>query len=63
MRNYLFTSLFLFIGLSLSAQTLDKAQLDALTEKHWQAGLQLLNELVSMPNDAVFPEQIKVNIA
>ena len=63
MRNYLFTSLFLFIGLSLSAQTLDKAQLDALTEKHWQAGLQLLNELVSMPNDDVFPEQIKVNIA
>ena len=63
MRNYLFTSLFLFIGLSLSAQTLDKAQLDALTEKHWQTGLQLLNELVSMPNDAVFPEQIAVNIA
>jgi len=63
MRNYLFTSLFLFFGLSLSAQTLDKALLDALTEKHWQAGLQLLNELVAMPNDAVFPEQIEVNIA
>ena len=63
MRNYLFTSLFLFFGLSLSAQTLDKAHLDALTEKHWQAGLQLLNELVAMPNDAVFPEQIEVNIA
>lgn len=63
MRHYLFTSLFLFFGLNLYAQTLDKARLDALTEKHWQSGLRLLNDLVSMPNDAVYPEQIAVNIA
>ena len=63
MRSYLFTSLFLLIGISLSAQTIDQAQLEALTEKQWQSGLRLLNELVSMPNDAVFPEQIAVNIA
>ena len=63
MRSYLFTSLFLLIGISLSAQTIDQARLEALTEKQWQSGLRLLNELVSMPNDAVFPEQIAVNIA
>jgi hypothetical protein len=56
MRSYLFTSLFLSIGISLSAQTIDQAQLEALTEKQWQSGLRLLNELVSMPNDAVYPE-------
>ena len=63
MRSYLFTSLFLLIGISLSAQTIDQARLEALTEKEWQSGLSLLNELVSMPNDAVYPEQIAVNIA
>ena len=63
MRSFLFTSLFLLVGISLSAQTLDKAQLEALTEKQWQSGIRLLNELVSMPNDAVFPKQIAVNIA
>jgi hypothetical protein len=53
MRSTFFTTLFLLVGISLSAQTLDKGQLDALTEKQWQSGLSLLNELVSMPNDAV----------
>jgi hypothetical protein len=49
MRSYLFTSLFLLIGISLSAQTIDQARLEALTEKQWQSGLRLLNELVAMP--------------
>jgi hypothetical protein len=40
MRSYLFTSLFLLIGISLSAQTIDQARLEALTEKQWQSGLQ-----------------------
>ena len=52
----------LLFSLNLSAQTLDRGQLEALTEKEWQSGLRLLNELVSMPNDAVYPEQIAVNI-
>jgi hypothetical protein len=53
----------LLFSLNLSSQTLDRGQLEALTEKEWQSGLRLLNELVSMPNDAVYPEQIAVNIA
>lgn len=53
----------LSFSLTLNAQKLDRAQLQALTEKQWQPALGLLNEIVSMPNDAVFPEQIEVNIA
>ncbi|GAA0880652.1 M20/M25/M40 family metallo-hydrolase [Algoriphagus jejuensis] len=33
-----------------------------MTEAQWQPALSLLTEIVSMPNDAVFPEQIEVNI-
>ncbi len=49
--------------LHLYAQTPDRAAMESMTEKHWQSGIQILNEIVSMPNDAVFPEQIAVNIA
>ncbi len=57
-----FLLLVLLISHGIFAQTPDRSQLESLTEKHWQSGLQLLNEIVSMPNDAVFPEQIEVNI-
>ncbi|MFN3997874.1 M20/M25/M40 family metallo-hydrolase [Algoriphagus sp.] len=61
MRIPVFIFCFLF-SISLSAQKLDRNQLEALTEKQWQPALKLLNEIVAMPNDAVFPEQIEVNI-
>lgn len=57
-----FLLLVLLISNGIFAQTPDRSQLESLTEKHWQSSLQLLNEIVSMPNDAVFPEQIEVNI-
>jgi acetylornithine deacetylase/succinyl-diaminopimelate desuccinylase-like protein len=47
----------------LTAQKLDRTQLESLTEKQWQPALNLLNDIVSMPNDAVFPAQVEVNIA
>lgn len=53
---------FLLLSLSLQAQKTERAELEALTEKQWQASIKLLNDLVSMPNDAVFPEQIEENI-
>lgn len=52
----------LLFSTALQAQTLNQTQLEALTEKQWQPALKLLNEIVAMPNDAVFPEQIEVNI-
>lgn len=56
-------ALFLVFSTALQAQTLNQSELKALTEKQWQPALKLLNEIVAMPNDAVFPEQIEVNIA
>lgn len=45
------------------AQELKKAALEDLTEQNWQHGLSLLQEIVNMPNDAFYPEQIETNIA
>ncbi|MDX5338860.1 MAG: M20/M25/M40 family metallo-hydrolase [Cyclobacteriaceae bacterium] len=52
------------LGIStfIFAQTPDQQQLQRLTDSNWQHGLELLREIVSMPNDAVYPEQIEVNI-
>ncbi|MBN3583635.1 M20/M25/M40 family metallo-hydrolase [Algoriphagus aestuarii] len=44
------------------AQELSKNQIEQLTDKNWQHGLSLLQEIVSMPNDAFYPEQIEVNL-
>jgi acetylornithine deacetylase/succinyl-diaminopimelate desuccinylase-like protein len=61
MRPLLFAFVFLW-ALNLQAQTPSRAQLESLTEKQWQPALRLLQEIVKMPNDAVFPDQIAVNI-
>jgi acetylornithine deacetylase/succinyl-diaminopimelate desuccinylase-like protein len=45
------------------AQQPNQAKIEELTEKSWQHGLSILTDLVSMPNDAFYPEQIEVNIA
>lgn len=54
---------FLICSLSAFSQTPAKEALETLTEKSWQHGLDLLQEIVKMPNDAAYPEQISVNIA
>lgn len=61
MRILAFTFCLLF-SLESQAQTPNRAQLESMTEKQWQPALSLLSEIISMPNDAVFPEQIEVNI-
>jgi acetylornithine deacetylase/succinyl-diaminopimelate desuccinylase-like protein len=61
MKKLLFIPI-LFLAFGLSSQTLEKARLERLTESNWQHGLDLLREIVSMPNDAYYPEQIAVNI-
>ena len=45
------------------AQQTNQAKIEELTEKNWQNGLSLLTDIVSMPNDAFYPEQIEVNLA
>ncbi len=61
MRILPFAFVFLF-SIPLQAQTIGRAELESLTEKHWQPALELLNEIVSMPNDAVYLDQIETNI-
>lgn len=61
MKRNLLLLFFLFSG-NLFAQNTDQAALENLADKNWQHGLSLLTELVSIPNDAAYPEQIKPNI-
>lgn len=61
MRAILLLAL-IFLSLAAQAQAPSQGQLEAMAEKHWQSSLGLLLEIVSMPNDAVYPEQIEVNI-
>lgn len=53
----------LFWSIYSFSQTPDQKALEALTEESWQHGLDLLLEIVSIPNDAAYPEQIEVNIS
>ena len=52
----------LFLSIQVHAQTPDRAKLEQLTDSQWQPALLLLNEIVSIPNDAHFPEQIEKNL-
>lgn len=61
MKRYFFLP-FLFLSIQAFSQTPDRAKLEQLTEKHWQPALRMLNEIVSIPNDAHFPEQIQKNL-
>lgn len=62
MKNLFLFTAFIFAAEILQAQTPGRDQLEALTEANWHKGWKLLNEIVSMPNDAVFPDQIEANI-
>jgi acetylornithine deacetylase/succinyl-diaminopimelate desuccinylase-like protein len=52
----------LFLSIQVHAQTPDRAKLEQLTDSQWQPAIHLLNEIVSIPNDAHFPEQIEKNL-
>ena len=62
MKKLLFLPL-LILGISAFSQSLTQAELEKLTNENWQHGLDILQEIVSIPNDAAYPEQIEVNIA
>ncbi len=44
------------------SQKLDSEKLDAITEKYTSASFPLLKELLSIPNDAYYPEDIEKNV-
>lgn len=61
MKKLLLPAFFL-ISLPIFSQELKRDQLEKLTDLNWQHGISLLQEIVSMPNDALYPEQIEENI-
>ena len=58
MKNTIFI-LFLFLSSKIIAQVPSQSELEQMTSDNWQSGVKLLNEIVAMPNDAVYPEQIE----
>ncbi|NVJ85672.1 MAG: M20/M25/M40 family metallo-hydrolase [Algoriphagus sp.] len=62
MKKLIFLLLISFSTLGYSQTQPTKAVLESWTDDYWQHGLNLLTEIVQMPNDAVYPEQIETNI-
>lgn len=58
---YLF-GLLLFSPMILFAQSKKSINLDELTDKHFLNGIEILNSILSMPNDSNDPEQLVANI-
>ena len=54
--------LFLFFNFNLRGQKLDREQLDATARKYASASFPLLKDILSIPNDAFYPEEIEKNI-
>lgn len=55
----LFVMLITFIS---SAQTLKQKELNVLSEKYAKSSIPMLRELLSIPNDAFYPEDIEKNV-
>ncbi|MGB5237046.1 MAG: M20/M25/M40 family metallo-hydrolase [Flavobacteriaceae bacterium] len=53
---------FLLVNLSLLGQELDRDRLDETTRKFTAASFPLLKDLLSIPNDAFYPDEIEKNI-
>ena len=57
-----FCVLSLFTNLNLQGQQLDRAQLDVAAQKYTASSFHLLKEILSIPNDAFYPDDIEKNI-
>ncbi len=51
-----------FISFNLTGQELDRNKLDETAHKYASSSFPLLNEILSIPNDAFYPEEIEKNI-
>ncbi|EAZ80119.1 M20/M25/M40 family metallo-hydrolase [Algoriphagus machipongonensis] len=60
--KYTYLIIALFLSFKSYSQALDQTLLSQLTDKNWQHGISLLQEIVSIPNDAFYPEQAELNI-
>lgn len=60
MKN-IYLSIFCFL-ITYTGTAQNRVNLEVLTEEYFLHGISILNELVSMPNNAHFPEQLEENI-
>ncbi len=61
MKKYLATILCALCSFAATAQS-GSTDLDAVTEDYFLHGISILNELVAIPNDSHYPEQLEKNI-
>ncbi|MEO0570086.1 MAG: M20/M25/M40 family metallo-hydrolase [Bacteroidota bacterium] len=54
--------MFLFIGTILLGQSLNRDQLNEASQKFTKSSFPILKELLSIPNDAFYPEDIEKNV-
>ncbi len=61
-KNTILTFLFLGLFFSVKAQKKQNIDLVQLSDKHFNQGVEILNQLLSIPNDSNFPEQLEPNL-
>jgi acetylornithine deacetylase/succinyl-diaminopimelate desuccinylase-like protein len=61
-KSILFGCALLFLAVSTKAQQLDRQQLKNAAEKYAQSSFSILKEILSIPNDAFYPEDIEKNV-
>ncbi len=52
----------LLISFAVFPQSPSQSELETMTSENWQHGLNILREIVSIPNDAAYPEQAMANL-
>jgi acetylornithine deacetylase/succinyl-diaminopimelate desuccinylase-like protein len=62
MKNFIFLLCSLFLLNGITAQKFNQKRLDKLADKHVKNSFVMLKDLLSLPNDALAPEDIKKNI-
>ncbi len=62
MKSVIFLACILFFSINISAQQINQKRLTELSKKHTIKSFPILKDLLSIPNDAFYPENIEKNI-
>jgi len=62
MKDVIFLACILFFSIEITAQKINQERLNELSRKHTINSFPMLKDLLSIPNDAFYPENIEKNI-
>jgi len=62
MKNFIFLFCILFFSVEITAQKFNQEHLDKLSNKHAKSSFSMLKDLLSIPNNALYPDDIQRNI-